>query len=159
MEMDIWKKDFKNYMDFVYTNKRYPKGKTRDKNEDILFNWAKQQRTLYTKNKLSKDKVDLLKDFKFWYFKSIDKNKKLQEINIFFSENIVQENKNIKLENNNTTVNNNIIINISNLNIYYEKEEENNTDNKPLLVAFYDKVISYFKYFKNYNNNLYLEDV
>lgn len=156
MEIDTWKKDFKNYMDFVYNNKRYPKSRTRNKNEDKLFNWAKQQRTLNTKNKLSKDKVDLLKDFKFWYFKSTDKNKKLQEINMFFLNNS-QENKIIKVENTNNNINNNFIINISSLNIYYEKEEEENKK-KPLLDVLYDKVRSYLKYFTK-DNNLYLEDV
>ena len=153
MEIDTWKKDFKNYMDFVYENKCYPKSRSKNKNEDVLFNWAKQQRTLHTKNKLSTEKIDLLKDFKFWYFKSTDKNKKLQEINMFFSKNI-QENKIIKIEN--TNINNNFIINISSLNIYYEKEEINN--NRPLLNVLYDKVLSYLKYFTK-DKNLYLEDV
>jgi hypothetical protein len=157
MEIDLWKKDFKNYMDFVYNNKRYP-NKSKDLNELYLFNWAKNQRCSYTRKKLSNDKIELLKNFKFWYFKSTEKNKQLININNFFSEKI-QENNNMSIKNNiNNDYNNtnNIIINISNLNIFYEKEYDNKDT---IFDKLYKKIKGYISHYINNNNNLFIDNV
>lgn len=155
MEIDNWKDDFKKYMDFVYENKRYPNIKSINKDEVYLFNWSKKQRCFYTKNKLSKDKIKLLNDFKFWYFKSSEKNNKINDIKLFFSN---QKSDNIVIDHKNTNnINNNIIINISNLNVFYEKED-NDTKKESFLSMIYTKFINYINIYST-NNNLYIDNV
>lgn len=142
MELYIWKKDFKNYMDFVYEKKRYP-SKSTNIDELYLFNWAKKQRFLYTKKKLSDDKVKMLNDYNFWYFKTKDKNKKMNEINNFFK---VDEIKIEKVKN--VIENKNIVINIANLNLFYDKHEQKET-NKNYCKKIIDKVFSLFNFLKS----------
>lgn len=142
MELYIWKKDFKNYMDFVYEKKRYP-SKSTNIDELYLFNWAKKQRFLYTKKKLSDDKVKMLNDYNFWYFKTKDKNKKMNEINNFFK---VDEIKIEKVKN--VIENKNIVINIANLNLFYDKHEQKET-NQNYCKKIIDKVFSLFNFLKS----------
>jgi len=153
MELCIWKKDFKNYMDFVYNNRRYPVSKTTDMEEIYLFNWAKKQRCMYSKKKLNDDKINLLNDFKFWYFKTNEKEKNMNKIKIFFESN---ENISNIIENkvNNNYVNNNIVINIEKLNIYYEKQDEKKPSYYTLIT---NKIYSYLNIFRK--NNLLLDNV
>ena len=143
MELSLWKKDFKNYMDFVYEKKRYP-SKSTNIDELYLFNWAKKQRFLYTKKKLSDDKIKLLNNYNFWYFKTKDKNKKMNEINNFFKVNEIKIEQKVK----NVIENKNIVINIANLNLFYDNHEQKET-NQNYCKKIIDKVFSLFKFFKS----------
>lgn len=143
MELYIWKKDFKNYMDFVYEKKRYP-SKSTNIDELYLFNWAKKQRFLYTKKKLSDDKVKMLNDYNFWYFKTKDKNKKMNEINNFFKVDEIKIEQKVK----NVIENKNIVINIANLNLFYDKHEQKET-NQNYCKKIIDKVFSLFNFLKS----------
>lgn len=143
MELSLWKKDFKNYMDFVYENKRYP-SKSTNIDELYLFNWAKKQRFLYTKNKLSDDKINLLNNYNFWYFKTKDKNKKMNEINNFFKVDEIKIERKVK----NVIENKNIVINIANLNLFYDNHEQKEM-NQNYCKKIIDKVFSLFNFFKS----------
>jgi len=76
-----WIQIFKEYMDFIYINKRFPKSCKTDPQEYKLFVWSKTQRTLYTKNKLDDKKISTLSEFKYWFFDSQEKKRKEKQLN------------------------------------------------------------------------------
>lgn len=145
---ELWLARFHSFQDFVNKTKKYPQNNKNDKNEYELFCWAKNQRSLYSKNKLDQEKIKILKNCDIWYFDSKSKSSMLSKLQNNDSSNTIQtvnQSDTVKPVNENKHV----VIDINCLNYYNYDETHEDIDfvnKKSTLEKVMNKIYNIFQY-------------
>ncbi len=69
---ETWDKNFRNIRYFLGRNERYPKERSKNKDEKSLGKWIAAQRVAYNKSNLDKERVDQLESLAGWMWDVIE---------------------------------------------------------------------------------------